>query len=109
MWYIDQWYGNAGWYSSSSTRHARLLCPADNVIRLPCSLLELFVLYLDTGAHHMGESLASVIRSVGFVPAAERQILHVRSPAAAALPVTTHLANAVVDWDAVHRRKIMPV
>lgn len=107
--YRDQWYGNSGWYSSTSSRHARLLRPADNVIELPCSVLELFVLYRDTGFHHDGEALASVLRGVGFVPESERRVIQVPAPAPAPLPVTTHLANAVVDWDAVHRRRVMPV
>lgn len=106
--YNCQWYGNSGWYSTTTTRHQRLLRPADNVVELPRALLELFVVYL-TGQHFPGEALASLIRTAGFIPQSEQRVVQVPAPQAAPFSMRTHLANAVVDFGAVHRRRVIPV
>lgn len=111
LYYGEQWYGNSGRYSTTTSRHARILCPADNIVKLPCALLELFVVYLDEGYHSAGDALSYVIRAAGFIPRTEQRV--VRSTAqettAPSSAVTTHLARAVVDFGAVRRRRVMQV
>lgn len=100
----DEWYGNGGWYSSTTMRHFNLLHPSDKVISLPRAVLQLFVHHCDS-AGGWSTQLSQVLNLAGLIPAAAP----VTAPTAAAFPVQTHLANAVVDFGAVHRRRVMPV
>jgi hypothetical protein len=112
LYYQSDWYGATGYRSATTQRHKSQLCPDDVKAYLPRPVLQLFVAMANTYYSNVAD-LDRIIRSCFpgcLLTADERQRDRERfSTASGAIQVSTPLARATVDWEAVRRRRVMPV
>jgi hypothetical protein len=110
--YCDNWYGVIGYRSATTQRHKSQLCPDDVKAYLPRPVLQLFATLADT-YYGSNTDLELIVRAhfpACTLTADERNLDRERyRTAAGAIQVSTPLARATVDWNAVRRRRVMPV
>lgn len=104
LYWGSTWFGNVGFYSQTTARHSRLLRPTVDIVWLPRALMQALNLYGSQRNMRSDQSLEQMLGQATLA-AAYAAGPRVEQPA----QVTTHLANAVVDWETPRRRRVMPV
>lgn len=108
LYWGHEWFGNCGTYSRTTSRHKSMLQPqpTENIVWLPRAILELCAAYIDGSSSYASMPMSSFLDTLGYQSATTRFLRATAPPPA---PVTTHMANTVVDWTAVRKRRVMPV